>query len=185
MSRVRAPRDEWSRINALETRIAALERSNALALAAIPNPASGTSDYVLATQLAYGLSGQTIVTTENGATGTWYDLATPGPSVTVTIGTSGRALVLGVANVQPSNAAGPGYIGISVDGATPGTDLTASTGGAIKADNTPAGAMLVVAEVLTGLTPGSHAFKMRYEQGGAAGTNGTAYSDRTLVVWPF
>lgn len=185
MSRVRPPRDEWSRINDLERRITAIERSNKT-LQAIPNPAGGSGDFVLATQLAYGLMGQTVTTSENTGLSTWTDLATVGPEASVTIGTSGRAFVFGVCNAWPSSGpAGPARMGVSIDGAAPPAALQATTGNAVQPDGTPAAALLVVAEVLTGLSAGSHIFKMQYQQTGSTGTNGSFYNDRTLVVFPY
>lgn len=165
--------------------MAAVERSNAMSLAAIPNPNGSSGDFVLATALAYGLTAITIATQQNTAANSWVDLATPGPDVTVTIGTSGRALVIASAFVAPSNGAGLGMLGVSIDGAAPSAALQNTTGGAVRADTTLAPGIVPLLDVVTGLSAGAHDFKMVYQDQGAAGTAGIAYSNRTLVVWPF
>lgn len=113
---------------------------------------------------------------------TWATLATPGPSVTCTIGTSGQALIMmaaymGVAGATYNNGV---YAGVKIDGTTPGgvgnPRLTMNT------VRSGMGGTYSQSYMVTGLSPGSHTFLMRYEVA-VSGTTGF-YNTRSLVVWP-
>lgn len=142
---------------------------------AVTDPAD-TGTLVRLSTLAYGPSGATVATQQSTTSTSYTDLGTVGPTVTTMIGPSGRAIVLGAARVTPAASDSAG-IGVSVDGAAasfladvadvPGTGVIVSIAGFVA---------------LTGLTPGSRQFRMKYR----SASGGTAFfSDRSLVVLPF
>lgn len=127
-----------------------------------------------------GSTTATVATGQSTATGYATDLATSGPSVTVTIGTNGIALVILSSFMSQNTNLAQAFLGIEISGANTiaaDTDrclsyqaLTGMTG------ETRSGAFMY-----TGLTPGSTTFKLKYGQGGG-GTAG--YSSRRISVVP-
>lgn len=111
----------------------------------------------------------------------WGDTSPAGPSVTVPIGPSGQALVTMDCKISSgANAAGETAIaGLSIDGAAPsGTPV-------IEEGITLNGSIVGSASttfLVSGLTAGSHTFKMQYAVT-TTGVNGT-FTDSTLLVQP-
>ena len=116
------------------------------------------------------LNGQNIATSETQAGGAAYgDLATPGPSVTLTL--TGTTAIVWMSAQASHDAGNTGFISVEVSGAStvPASDanavLTASYSGAIYTLG------LARVLVLTGLTPGVNTFTLKYHNdGGAAWT---------------
>lgn len=123
---------------------------------------------------------QSLVTTSETSTSTAYtDLATVGPTVTVTTG--GAALVSIGAKIGPvSTGTNSIWMSYEVSGAsTIGTSdtnalnhLGLGTTGEFRASQV---------HLLTGLTPGSNTFTAKYKVGAGTGT----WAARRLVILPF
>lgn len=117
-----------------------------------------------------------VTTLETTTSTSWTDLATVGPSVTANIGATGNALIIVTAGIHINTTGVTGSLGVSIDGASPvspvaGFGLNAATGAA-----TVTGSF-----VKTGLSAGSHTFKIQYENSGAIVVG---YDVRSLIVWP-
>jgi hypothetical protein len=132
-------------------------------------------------KLGLGATKATVLTAQTYASATLGDLATVGPTVTVTIGANGLALVSWGALIQCDSAHGRNYISVYMTGAntdSPGinsmrslTHAFTGTASATTSDRT---------ELFTGLTPGSTTFTLKY-----ARSNGTTtFSNRHLQVIP-
>jgi hypothetical protein len=135
----------------------------------VTDPLGNTSE-ICPTQAA-------LVNNSESTTSTAFtNLATYGPSVTSYIGASGKALVFFGAFVQvPAGTAG--NVGVSIDGSTPTTSLSAAFG--INA--TTGGAASVASfNIATGLSPGSHTFVLQYKNSGGTIT----YATRAITVIP-
>lgn len=125
-----------------------------------------------------------VVNTDQTTTSTSYtDLATAGPAAAVTIGSSGRAIVILTARTQTGSAGGEGgYMGFAISGATtaaPADDqsmLVASPGA--MADAVRASAAFLV----TGLTAGSNTFTAKYR---SISGSLISFKSRNLIVLPF
>lgn len=117
----------------------------------------------------------TVATTQTTTSATFVDLATVGPSVTVTTGT--KALIA-IACMNTTSAADLVYAGVAVSGATTvaASDLYA-IGGYTVGVNVPQTQAANVF-MLTGLTPGSNTFTMKYRR--ASGT--ATFSQRIITV---
>jgi hypothetical protein len=121
-----------------------------------------------------------VSTGESTSSGSFTDLATPGPAVTVTVGPLGIAIVSCAARISVTGSTS-GYVGFAASGAN---TISASSsdsvvGFALSGTNfdTRAGE----AVVLTGLTPGSTTFTMKY----FAGIGTPTFSDRKIGVVTF
>lgn len=118
------------------------------------------------------------VATAEAATSTSYvDLATSGPAVTCTTGTT----VLVLVSVKYYGSPGNAYPSVSpaVSGAT---TLAAADGHSLhtRVFDAIAGGSYTQAILLTGLTAGSNTFTLKYK----VATNGGIFSDRTILVIP-
>lgn len=113
--------------------------------------ASGVSDFATAI----------VVTVETTSSTTFTDLATAGPSVTVTVGASGAVLLAFGANMEQSstNRAEMGY---SVDGGAVDNNDTASVEGSAGES-----VMSMRTTLVTGLSEGDHTFTCKYRTSGA------------------
>jgi hypothetical protein len=118
----------------------------------------------------------TVATSQTTASTTYVDLATAGPEVTVTTGTTAFVILTSYFfnNTQPW----PGVVGFAVSGAT---TIAASNTQRLWAAGAIAGGqefqMSAVYKVT--LTPGSNTFTAKYKTGGA----GTAtFADRSIIV---
>ena len=105
-------------------------------------------------------------------------LFTTGPSVTITIGASGRALVRFSGQFFNSNGSNNGEIYLAVDGVSQGT-----SGPQCIATGTYTAAIQVAEAVVSGLTPGSHVFQLWGQPAGTEPVYCTAHAS-TLVVQP-
>lgn len=125
----------------------------------------------------------------------WGDLtgSSGGPSATVTVGSSGKALVFISAYAQMSAVDDDGraaYIGFEISGATSrapdanppaGMDFTPTVGDVVSVAGTIGRHALV-----SGLTPGSHTFTMKYASWGVSAGSGTAtFLTRDIAVFPY
>lgn len=108
--------------------------------------------------------------------GTYQDLATAGPSVTITTGA--QAMVWINAYVSHTGTNQSTRVSFEVSGAT---TVAASDTWAIFTQTTGAGIAQRMgrARLVTGLTPGSNTFKMKY----LSATTGATFRWRRIQVW--
>lgn len=125
------------------------------------------------------LKSNRVAASQTLTTSSYADLATVGPSVSVTTGTS--ALVFLNSTITP--AVTDTACGMSFD-ITGRTERQASDRDAILIDGTIGGNALRVGTniLVTGLTPGLNVFTSKYK---SSGNNSTAFNDRFLGVLPF
>jgi hypothetical protein len=119
---------------------------------------------------------QAVVTTSQTTTSSSFtDLATPGPTVTVTTGT--MALVWFAAQMSNSVSSTVTQCSVAVSGAT---TIAASQSDDLYNDGLAAGNAnrASVVHLFEGLTPGSNTFKLQYRVNTGTGT----FYDRTLGV---
>ena len=132
-----------------------------------------------------------VAATEGTSSASYTDLTTAGPSVTVTIGASGMAQIfigsyIGVTAVQ--NAQAGGFVGVATDGVDPvggiGLDellyFAMSTANVVPSCTGIASSQSGI-YVVSGLSPGTHTFKMRYKAAGGGTSN---FSSRFIQVRP-
>lgn len=130
-------------------------------------------------------AGADFLATSQTTTSTSYtDLATAGPSVTLTTGTSAIVSVSCIASNNQANAnaeSGVTYMGFAVSGASTVTaaDARAGFGPQIHTSHSQnrSGTFLV-----TGLTAGSNTFTAKYRVGGALATGTGTFSNRHITV---
>lgn len=118
-------------------------------------------------------SNATVATSETTTSGSYVDLTTPGPAVTVETGTVAEVTVGG--HIQQSAAGITSYMTYAVSGAT---TVAAADLPAVGVSNNA----IVIASrttVVTGLTPGSNVFTAKYKVNGAG--TGT-FMNRTIHV---
>ena len=122
-------------------------------------------------------SGATVATSETTTSTSYTDLATSGPAVTVTIGASGKALVMISSYLRNSAYGSAALAGFAVSGAS--TIAASDTTALISSldDDFRFGASTLV----TGLAAGSTTFTMKYRVGASTGT----FLDRHIVVTPY
>ena len=117
--------------------------------------------------------GSEILTSQSISSGTFTDLATAGPSVTLVTGTTALISLSSYIGLAPGEA---GYISVAVSGAT---TLAASANYQLEffVPSSSTEAMVGRTFILGGLTAGTNTFKMQYR------TNGTVdFIRRELVV---
>ena len=122
-------------------------------------------------------SAATVATSQTTNSATFTDLATAGPAVTVTTGTSALVIISSMIQTPNGNAV---YAGFAVSGAT---TIAAATTSALKAYSS--GGLLDGAQTLFNLvtlTAGSNTFTMKY--GNVQGATTATYSNRTITVIP-
>lgn len=121
----------------------------------------------------------TVAAVQTSASTTYVDLATVGPTVTVTIGSTGKALV-SLYNAQNNNTASQAvFMGFAVSGAT----TIAASDAQSLAFTSPVGGggNRSTAQVLvTGLNPGSTTFTAKYR----VTANTGQWQDRQMIVTP-
>lgn len=119
------------------------------------------------------------VTGETSTSTTYADLATAGPSVTATIGASGRVLVVVGCQLYTNTVDAYAYMSFAVTGAT---TRAASDNEALYFRTARAidGRQASHVSIVTGLTPGSHTFTGKYRVTGGTGT----WLNRRLIVIP-
>ena len=140
--------------------------------------AAGANPVKLST-LAFGARYDEIGGPEESTTSTTYtDLATVGPTVTTTIGPLGKAIVLAGAYMTSTVTNQSVVTALAVDGSIYAdmSQLGNNTGGSIAGDHSGA-------TIVSGLTPGSHQFRLKYLQSlpGATGR----WAARWILVLPF
>lgn len=123
-----------------------------------------------------GVSAATVATSQTTASGTYTDLATAGPSVTLT--TTTKALVIVTAYLTGNVGAEEYFMSFAVSGAT---TIAAADTQALRIDISTAneGTQMSAVYPVT-LTAGSNTFTAKYRRGGPAGT--LTASDRSLTV---
>lgn len=140
--------------------------------------ASTMNTYIEANLAFLGNQASAAVATQQGtASNSYTDLATVGPSVTITTMTT--AIVFVSATMQ--NPAGQNvYMGFAVSGASSiaASDANAASIGVAGSTITARFSMVVS---LTGLTPGSNILTAKYRTDGATSAN---WSGRNLAVIP-
>lgn len=116
-----------------------------------------------------------VSTSQSTTTTSYTNLATTGPSVTVTTGE--RALVFTCGMVNNNDGNWSSYISHEVTGAS---SISASDTWAFRRQGTrhPQG---MSSHLHTELTPGSNTFTAKYRVAGSTGT----FANRRIVVWPF
>jgi hypothetical protein len=122
----------------------------------------------------------TVATSENVTNTAFVDLATVGPTVTVTIGASGKALVYLTAQLSNNTVGFDSNMGYVVSGAS---SVVAATARALRYTSPTANAFLRATAMVmqTGLTAGSNTFTAKY----AATSGGTSnFINREIVVIP-
>lgn len=128
-----------------------------------------------------GLTGSLVATQQSTTSTSYVDLATAGPSVTATIGSSGKAIVFIGANAWNSAGSGnSGYISFSVTGST--TLAASDTRGAMSVSEfITNGTINMKSQMyLTGLTQGSNTFTMKYRCDGGT----WVFTQRSIVIIP-
>lgn len=137
---------------------------------------------VTSNKLATGAATALVATSQTATSTSYGDLATTGPAVTVTIGANGLALVCLSASMTNSSAGGDGALtSFAISGAT---TMAAGTSPYILFYQTWTTSSLGefgATWLVTGLTPGSTTFTVKY----AAFSGGTAgWKDRSISVVP-
>lgn len=160
-----------------------LDNSNIAANAAISGSKLADGG-VTASKLATGGTAATVATSETTTSTSFADLTTTTDTVTATVGANGLALVNIYSSISNSTINAKGFVGFAISGAT--TQAAADNfsvelqGYAANAEGRKGCSFL-----LTGLTPGSTTFKMKYkvETGGSGAGTGT-FKDRRISVVP-
>lgn len=124
------------------------------------------------------LTGATIATSQSTAVTSYTDLATAGPSVSVT--TSDRAVVFYASDISNSGVNGASSASVAVSGAT---SVGASSAWRILQDGVAASNVNRVgaAHMFTGLNAGTNTFSMKYQAGSGTAT----FANREIIVLPF
>jgi hypothetical protein len=119
----------------------------------------------------------TVATSQSTTSTTYTDLATAGPSVTLTTGT--KALVIVTSYVNASGTFNSAFVGFAVSGATTiaSADATALN---INVDNSMGIRIRASMASLVTLTAGSNTFTLKYKITNS-GTNAT-FADRNIFV---
>lgn len=127
-------------------------------------------------EIAISGGGNSFIFTDQTTTSTTFaDLATVGPSVTITIGPSGCALVLWRCGLYKTAA--QKFVGIDVSGAN---TIAPVDNESIRKDDATFTQTQSRAKLFTGLTPGSTTFKMKYRTNSGTGN----FFSRNLTVIP-
>lgn len=117
-----------------------------------------------------------VAASEDTTSTTYADLTTVGPSVTVTVGASGKVLLHAKSRIQNNTAGSYGAVGVVVSGAN---TIAAAT---ILLSDNGAGYLSEwgATTMLTGLAAGSTTFKLQYIAEGGSAT----FTTRELTVAP-
>jgi hypothetical protein len=117
-----------------------------------------------------------VATAQTTTSTSFTDLATAGPSVTVTVGASGKVALHLACRMANSTGDTDCYAGVNVSGASTIAASTLLVANAAATKIQQFGATTI----LTGLTPGSTTFKMQYAVAAGTGT----FQVRELTVAP-
>lgn len=134
-------------------------------------------------KLSFGVAAAQITTLEaTTSLGIFQDLATVGPSVIVTVGTSGKMIVFPASACNVSSGGGIGFAGFAISGATvvAATEADATFIGIGSTANFVKHAA-TTGILVSGLNAGSHTVTMKYK----STQNNHTFYNRTLVVLPF
>jgi hypothetical protein len=154
-------------------------------LETVPAKTTGAGQYPVGTAAnsiaMRSVSSSTIATQESTTTLTSYgDLATVGPVVTVTTGTS--ALVYVTAMVADTNLGRADFADFDISGASTRSAQDA-TSARFEQDTNEFQRYTAVTHV-TGLNAGSNVFTMKYKIASAGTTSAANFRDRHLIVYP-
>lgn len=124
------------------------------------------------------INDDSVSTAQVGTSSSYDDLATAGPAVTVTSGTS--AMVFWSAQMSSAAAGAAGYVSVEVSGATSiaASDAIALIYEVSAANDTARGSMTAH---FTNLTAGSNTFTLKYKSGSGAPIT---FQRRALWVFP-
>lgn len=146
-----------------------------------PAKASGSGTYFVGTgvnaiaERNVGLD--FVVTSQTTGSGSYTDLATVGPSITVTTGT--RAIICITAQIANNTVAGSSLVACDISGAH--TEAAADSN-SLQLDAGVANQELSASHVtMYSLTAGSSTFRLKYRVSAGTGT----FARRKLVVMPF
>ena len=123
------------------------------------------------------MSAASVATKETTTSTAYTNLTTVGPSVTVTIPESGRALVVLTAAMFGSNGQASAFM--SFEASPKGTTTAPTDAQALEVTNNDESRASATV-VATGLTPGSTTFTAKYRVTSGLGT----FSNRDIVVIP-
>lgn len=147
-----------------------------------PAKATGPGQFFVSTAAnaiaARQLSSAVVATSQATTSTTFADLATAGPTVSVSTGP--RALVLFATNVSNSLSNSASAASVAVTGAS---SIAAGAAWRILTDGLTASNILRISgmHLFTTLVTGTNTFTMKY----TAGSGQATFSDRELVVLPF
>lgn len=131
----------------------------------------------------FGATGALVAATETTSSGTFTDLATVGPSVTTTIFSTGRCLVLLSATLNPTVNDGA-KMSVAVSGATTraASDVSTIPYATASGTNDQVGVSAGNSNLLVGLNAGNNTFTAKYRS-----TFGASVSigNRSIIVIPF
>jgi hypothetical protein len=120
----------------------------------------------------------TVATSQSTASASFTDLTTPGPAVTVTIGANGKAWVTFGARAHNDTVNGAAVAGVDISGAN---TIAAADAVYVTSSTASAATHSTYSKILTGLTPGSTTFTLKYKRSGGANA---AFAERVLSVIP-
>lgn len=131
-------------------------------------------------EIISGTTQATVTASESTSSTSYADLTTTTDSVTVTVGSSGKALVLISANIVSNTSGGTNYMGYALSGAN---TVSATDGKSIMyyapvTGSTKANLSGIFLE--TGLAAGSTVFKAKYRFESFAGS----FANRRIAVIP-
>ena len=135
---------------------------------------------VTAGKLGLGAKTAVVETSQTRTSSTFGDLSTPGPAVTVNIGAGGQALVTIYSNITNSSAGHSTGVSFDVSGANTQAATTSIYYLAQIASGSSDAMRAGATWLLTGLTPGSTTFTLKYRASGGTGT----FNDRVITVIP-
>ncbi|MEV5211321.1 hypothetical protein AB0K35_27995 [Micromonospora sp. NPDC053740] len=140
----------------------------------------------LLSQVSSGIASAVINTQQSTTSGTYTDLATPGPSATVTIRATGKCLVILSSQMGYATAGSIG--GCKASFVASGANTIATSGqrsinmvSSVGAPSTYRIDQFGATFYLDGLNPGATTFTMKY---GAQNGATADFSDRVIVVFP-
>lgn len=139
----------------------------------------GTNDASFADSSGLILSGSkasNVATSQTSASTSYTDLATSGPAVTAVIGASGMALIILSASLLVGTAAAYTFMSFAASGAN--TIAASDTQSLFLGNNGVPQDAFSWAKLLTGLTPGSTTFTLKYRVTGGTGS----WGDRNLAL---
>jgi hypothetical protein len=123
-----------------------------------------------------GLKAAVIDTQESTSSATYVDLATAGPTCTVTVGISQSVLVTATVFITAAANQSPS-VELFMDGSDTGIQILA-----LYATSAPMSANVASARIVTGVSAGPHTFSLRYKR--LSGTGAVFFAARSLVVQP-